>query len=123
MIVLQRGAEVARGERAEIGAVLAEQRPVEPEPGAQLGDRRGIGRDAALGQQQLGGIARDQVDDQEDDGRHHPDQGERDADAPEGVIQQAALSIVFARSAATKQSSGRRRDSGLLRFARNDGVK
>ena len=67
MIVEQRTAEIAFQQTADIAEILRQDRPVEAELLAQFHHRGGIRRDAALGEQQFGRIAGDEVNDQEDE--------------------------------------------------------
>ena len=67
VLVLQRSAEISLSRRAEVAQVLRRERAVKTEPLAQFLDRRGVRRHPSLRQQQLRRIARNKVDDQEDE--------------------------------------------------------
>ena len=74
VIVQQRAAEIARAAgRRHSSRYCVEIGRSRPSFVAQLRDRRGIRRDAALGEQELRRIARDEVDDEEDERSDHPD--------------------------------------------------
>jgi hypothetical protein len=85
MAVLQRGAEVAVQDAAEIVAVLHQHWAVEAHLFPQVGDLCRVGRDAALGQQELRGVAGDDVQQHEDEAGDDPDEHDGRADPPQRV--------------------------------------
>ena len=67
--------------------ILREDRPIEAELFAQFDDRGGIRRDTALREQEFGGIAGDEVNDQEDERDDGPDEPERDGDPRQRIAE------------------------------------
>ncbi len=77
IVVDQRAAEIEPHQAGREIAVLRQDRPVEAEARAQLGDRGRIGHRAAARQQQFGRIARHQMQHEEDDRCDQPREEQR----------------------------------------------
>jgi hypothetical protein len=87
MIVQQRTAEIGFEQTSDVGEILRQDRLIEAELFPQLGNSRRIGRNPALGEQQFGGIARHDMNNEEDDRDHGPDQGERNSNSCQRVAE------------------------------------